>query len=281
MIRQATTSSIIFSAIASATLLLAACAKPTTAVPKATQAEIDRERNWQMKDVHGKVAKDYAEVEYSKTEINAMTERMQRIVNKLSPEATKLCREMNGPEANCNMIISLAQEGKGVNAHADGEKIVIYPAMIDFTTNDNHLAFVIAHEYTHHMLEHVSSSQQNVLTGAILGTLADALASSQGVNTSGQLGKLGAQASILTYSPEFEHEADYVGAYMLARAGFKLDNVPDFWREMSQNNPKGIYTRTTHPTTPERYVALRKAIEEIRDKQRRKQPLRPNMVVEN
>ena len=87
---------------------------------------------------------------------------------------------------------------------------------------------------------------------------------------------MGAQASLLAYSPSFEHESDYIGLYILARAGFDYQNAPEFWRLMSRNNPQGIYNRTTHPTTPERFVAMSKTIEEINAKKAKGLRLLPN-----
>lgn len=262
--------------LASGLLWFAACAQPTAMTPTASLEEISAERNRQMKMAHGSVKSDYDEVSFSKTDINAMQARLQRVVNQLAPEATKLCREMNGPQANCNLYVELTK-GKGLNAHADGEKIVIYMSMVDFAKDDDELAFVLAHEYTHHMMGHVQSAKQNVLGGALLGTLADALAASQGISTSGQFGKMGAQASMLAYSPAFETEADYIALYMLERAKFNINDAPNFWRRMAQNNPQGIYNRTTHPTTPERFVMMSKTIDEINAKKQRGVRLLPNL----
>lgn len=257
--------------------LLAACAKPTAMTPRASQDEIARERAEQTNAANESVNQEIEAVSYSKAELEAMHDRLKRVIDKLSPEAIKLCRELNGPNADCNMRVVLSAKGQGLNAHADGEKIVIYAPMVDFTKNDNQLAFILAHEYTHHMMGHVRSTQNNVMGGALLGTLLDAVASSQGINTQGQLGKMGAQTALLSYSPEFEHEADYIGLYILARAEFKVEDAPSFWRQMAKVNKQGIYTRTTHPTTPERFVTMNKTIAEIEQKKANKQRLLPNI----
>lgn len=257
--------------------LLAACAQPTAMTPQVSREEIAQERATQEQMAHGTAQQDFDEASFSRTDMEPMKERLSKIVSKLAPPATNLCRELNGPEANCNMHVVLSAKGKGLNAHADGKQIVIYPAMVEFAKNDNHLAFILAHEYTHHMMSHVQATQQNVTGGALLGTLADLLAASQGVNTQGQFGQLGAQTALLSYSPEFEHEADYIGLYVLARAGFDYAQAPGFWRDMSRNNPKGIYNRTTHPTTPERFVMMNKTIEEIERKKAAGQKLLPNI----
>jgi predicted Zn-dependent protease len=262
-------------------LLLAACAQPVAQTPTLTQEEIERERAEQRAFIkNSDNATAYDTKTYSKEDQESMEHTLQAIVGKLAPEATKLCREMNGPEANCDLRVDLAEKGKGVNAHADGEKIVVYPAMVDFAQNETHMAMVLAHEYTHHMMGHVQSTKSNVMGGALIGTLADMLAASQGANTQGQFGKMGANAALLSYSPDFEYEADYIGLYILARAGYPIEEASEFWRLMARYNPQGIYNRTTHPTTPERFVMLEKTVAEIKDKKAKGQRMLPNLLPE-
>lgn len=111
--------------------------------------------------------------------------------------------------------------------------------------------------------------------GALLGTVVDSLAASQGINT-GRLGsQLGAKGAQLRYSKSFEKEADYVGMYIMARAGYSTANAGDFWRKMAIVSPKGIYVGSTHPTSAQRYVALKQTHQEITDKRIRGAALRP------
>lgn len=258
-------------------LLLTACAKPTAMTPRASDAEIAQERAEQTHMADAAASSQYEGKTFSQSDIEAMKIHLKGVIDKLAPEATTLCRELKGAKANCDMRVVLSTQSKGLNAHADGEKIVMNADMVDFANNDNQLAFILAHEYSHHIMRHVQSTQNNVMGGALLGTLLDALASSQGVNTQGQLGKMGAQTALLSYSPEFENEADYIGLYIVARAGFKVEDAPHFWRQMAKVNKQGIYTRTTHPTTPERFVTMNKTIQEIEFKKANKQRLLPNI----
>jgi len=77
----------------------------------------------------------------------------------------------------------------------------------------------------------------------------------------------------------FEREADYVGAYYAARAGYDLAGAEEFWRAFSLENPDSIRAATTHPVTPVRFVQIQKAVAEIADKQRRNAPLIPELEV--
>jgi hypothetical protein len=47
---------------------------------------------------------------------------------------------------------------------------------------------------------------------------------------------------------------------------------------MSAREPDGIYVSTTHPTNPERYVAMQKTVEEISHKKKAREPLLPNAL---
>jgi len=156
-----------------------------------------------------------------------------------------------------------------VNAYADGQKVVIAKGMMRFVENDDELALVVAHEIAHNSMYHMKARMQNYMLGSIF----DILAAAYGVNTQGAFGQLGAQA----HSKGFESEADYVGLYMMARSGLEIDNAPTFWRRLATEHPKSIkdHYMSTHPATPERFVAMEKTVQEINRKKREGLPLVP------
>jgi hypothetical protein len=41
----------------------------------------------------------------------------------------------------------------------------------------------------------------------------------------------------MTFSQDFEREADYVGMYLLARSGRQVAGAAGFWRRMAQESP--------------------------------------------
>jgi len=88
-----------------------------------------------------------------------------------------------------------------------------------------------------------------------------------------------ARAGQRAYSVAFEREADYVGAYYAARAGYDLAGAEEFWRSYSLESPDSIRLATTHPVTPVRFVQIQKVVAEIADKQRRNEPLIPELRV--
>jgi predicted Zn-dependent protease len=256
---------------------LAACAAPVTQRPVYSDAEFKAEQEAQAAAVKAAQKGNFNDQkDYTPEEIATLTQRLAPIASKVELASEALCAEMGAKR--CQFEVILDPTEKGLNAHADGQNVVIYPAMIDYATNDNQLAFVIAHEFAHSIMGHVASQQKNVAIGGILGSLGDVFAQSQGFDTGGNLGKIGAQQALLRYSPSFENEADYIGLYILARAGYVIEDAPGFWRMMSLQAPQAVYATSTHPNNPSRTVAMQKAVAEIRAKQQAGQPLLPNLA---
>jgi hypothetical protein len=175
------------------------------------------------------------------------------------------------PDLICDYPV-IVGPGDEVNAYADGNKVVIQKGLMRFAESDEEIALVVAHELAHNAMTHVQSQTTNYWLGSVV----DILAAAYGINTGGLFGALAANY----YSKDFEAEADYVGLYMLARAGHKVDGAPLFWRRLAAENPGSINQRgmlASHPTTPERFVAMEATIREIEAKRAAGQPLLPDM----
>lgn len=156
------------------------------------------------------------------------------------------------------------------NAYADGNNIFIHAGLLRFLDNDDELASIIAHELAHNEMGHITAKIGNARAAA---TPAVFIAMITGVNLTSHFARQGAKA----YSQEFEHEADYVGLYYMARAGFDITFVPDAERKFATLDPKGITIGSSHPPSAERFVAMEAAVKEIQAKQAAGQPLKPEM----
>ncbi|OGU00763.1 MAG: hypothetical protein A2W29_13465 [Gemmatimonadetes bacterium RBG_16_66_8] len=163
-----------------------------------------------------------------------------------------------------------------VNAYTDGSRVFVTTGMLNFAERDEDLALVVGHEIAHAALGHVTKRRVN----SLLGSLVDAVVQ---VKTGFDTGGLGQRMGGIVFSRAFEAEADYLGAYLAARAGYDLHGAPQFWRKMSQDHPGSSRSNffSTHPTSPERFVALERIVQEIRDKQERKLPLEPDRKSES
>lgn len=157
-----------------------------------------------------------------------------------------------------------------VNAFADGDSIYVTTGFLRFVEDDDELAAVIGHELAHNTRGHIESKRGNEFIGILLGALVGAAI---GIDMTETGRAIGAQA----YSQDFEAEADYVGVYHAARAGYDVRNAMKFWRRMAAENPHAIHLEgTTHPSTAKRFLAMEKAIEEVEEKQKNGLPLVPN-----
>ena len=150
-----------------------------------------------------------------------------------------------------------------INAFADGENIYFTQGMMDFIRSDEELAYVLAHEVAHNSMRHIEAKMANARGGAFFGLLLDIAAAAGGVDTGGAFTDAGMQAGAAAYSVEFEQEADYVGMYMLDRAGYETAGAADMWRRMAVRDPRGISYVSTHPSFSMRTLALEETSEEI------------------
>lgn len=185
-------------------------------------------------------------------------------------------RDGNILELNINQIlcckynILLVPEDR-INAFSDGKNIIFTNGLVRFCENNDELAFVVAHEIAHNVMGHISKKKGNVAIGTVFDVL---LAVTLGVNTGGAFGKMGGAA----YSKGFEYEADYAGLYIAARAGYDISSAPNFFRRMAAEHPKSMEKSfaASHPSSPERFVAMEKTVQEIKEKQKLGKPLIPD-----
>ena len=140
-----------------------------------------------------------------------------------------------------------------VSAGADGRRIVITTAFVRYATTDDELAVVLGHELGHNVMKHRARIAGGGAAGAILG------------NAGAWPGGL------LTV----EREADYVGLYLMARAGYDYAAARDFWRQYGADFGLSRYAQGSHPGSLERAANIAATAEEIRRKQAAGEPLVP------
>lgn len=162
-------------------------------------------------------------------------------------------------------------------AYTDDEKIVIQSGLLRLLRSDADLATIITHELAHLTMVHHGKRFQNTLIGQIGGAMIDGGFALGGVYIGGVFSRELGRAGRLAHSLDFEHEADYVGAYYAARAGYDISSAADVWRAIALERPAAIRFAHMQPTSPVRFVQMQKVIAEIADKKRRMVPLEPEM----
>lgn len=191
---------------------------------------------------------------------------LQRVAARLTEAAQPFCRQELGRA--CAFRIDLMQAPEA-NAFATGSNhIVVTTGMMRLLETEDELAAVVAHEMAHHIARHVAEGTLRTQAGAVVGALAGA-AASQAIGVDLGLSRigaqLGAQAGRLSYSKADEREADYLGAHIMARAGFDLDRGGALWAKLTRLSGKGTTSLLdSHPAGPERLAAWRRTAEEIR-----------------
>lgn len=132
--------------------------------------------------------------------------------------------------------------GVGINAFAmswgSSTGIYFFSGILRFMSDDDDLAIIVGHEMAHLVRGHTNQ-----------------------VRT----------------SKRDEAEADYLGLYFAARAGYDISGAPEVWERFARSNPYhfidwGFYA---HPTSTRRSIELRATLHEIAAKRAQGLPLEP------
>ena len=178
------------------------------------------------------------------------------------------------PKYACPYKVIIKHDSE-INAYATQyNEIYVTTGIVDFTESNDELGLIIGHELAHITMSHISKRGFNNLLMSLASNYAD-----QELGTAGSLNNV-TQLISNKFSQEQEFEADYVGLYYAARAGYKYKNAGDFWRRMSTKNPYSIYVATSHPTNPKRYLSLKATGDEINNKKVFGEEIIPNLKKE-
>jgi Zn-dependent protease with chaperone function len=180
------------------------------------------------------------------------------------------------PVTGCAIPIEL-ETNPDPNAFNTSQKIVIQSGFLRLTRSDADVAVLLGHELGHSTMHHFEKRKLNSYLGAAGGTLIDGGFLLGGISTGGAFTGYLQTAGLMAYSVAFEMEADYVGAYYAARAGYDITGAEEVWQRLSLEDPASIRKATTHPTTPVRYLQMRKVIAEIAEKKAKNLPLMPDV----
>jgi Zn-dependent protease with chaperone function len=179
------------------------------------------------------------------------------------------------PTQGCDYTL-VFHGSQAVNARSDGRRVIVARGLVDLLQDDAQLALFVGHELAHNVRNHHAAKLLNATAGAAAGLALDVAAAVFGASPGERFSRPGATGRADAFSQDLEREADYVGLYFAALAGFDANRAAKAWRRMAAANPRAIDDGGTHPTTAERFVALEAAAREISTKIAQGQPLRPN-----
>lgn len=156
-----------------------------------------------------------------------------------------------------------------VNAYSDGRNIMITRGMMDVASSNDELAYVLAKELAHSTLKHPHRLRMNGAMSAVISNLRRVNPDPNAIRE--------AYSRIRPYPADLDAAADSLALYMLARAGYDIDDAAEFWKGLAAEYPQSASAHYTalHPSTAQRLTAINKTVAEIRSKKAARKPLLP------
>jgi predicted Zn-dependent protease len=157
----------------------------------------------------------------------------------------------------------------------DGRPVVVVGArLLSEMQSDDELAFVLSHEMGHQIAGHLGRQQQQQVLGAlIMGGLVAAAGNGYGGPASQrsieQAMDVGAYVGGRAYSQSYELEADTLGTYIAARAGYSPERGADIFLRPALVNPGGPAILASHPGSAQRQALVAQVAAEVRRQQAR------------
>lgn len=149
-----------------------------------------------------------------------------------------------------------------------GGKVGVFTGLLDLVETDDELAVVMGHEVAHVGLRHGNQRASAEILRQLGALATDHLAREHGVDqqVAGAVYEYGTTLGfMLPYSRTHEREADALGLYYMAQAGYDPEAAISFWEKMaanSQGQPPQFLS--THPSHEDRIERLRALIPEVR-----------------
>ncbi len=132
-------------------------------------------------------------------------------------------------------------DSEEINAYADGTRVVFFNGLLRAFVRDEPIALVMGHEIGHNIQTNTTGQR----SGGVVG----------------------------------EARADYIGAYLAERAGYRLTRGDFGLAEIEFASPRRLVAKaTTHPTGPARVLAFQRTLAEIASKRESGEALMPNVA---
>jgi Zn-dependent protease with chaperone function len=179
------------------------------------------------------------------------------------------------PRPRCDYAYRVAGSTE-VNAWTNGSTVMVSRGMMRFAETDTELAVVFGHELAHNVRRHLTKSRINSVAASTGGTVVDIVLGSVGIPTFGVFATVGSAAGTRAYSKTWEREADRVGLYFAARAGYDVDKAQRLWRRLAVAYGGEGQFSSTHPSYAQRIADVTATAREIDAKKARGAPLMPD-----
>lgn len=236
-------------------LILAQCAK----VPITGRSQLSLVPNSQVLPMS---FEQYAEVKKTSEVISSgeQAEMVRRAGTRIQRGVEKYFSEL-GQSSYLNDYdweFILIKDDNTVNAWCmPGGKVAFYTAILPICKDETGLAVVMGHEIAHAIANHGRERISQTLVTQTGLSLASIALGGGGASLTGDMILQGAGAAtslgILKFSRKHESEADELGLYFMAMAGYDPQQAPTFWERMSAQSggsapPEFMSTHPSHDT---------------------------------
>ena len=230
-------------------LNLVACGMQRQPIPPGTipsQGDLPRSEEAYGQQVLNQLSKQYSIVHSEK-----LNRRVHNIVTRLA--------DSSGASRNPWRIFILNGDDVLNAAATRGNYVFVWTGLLRIVNNDDELATVLGHEIGHVLAGHTmptpAEEVNQILVGAAGSAANAALGSGVGI-LGGQLASSLAQALIINpESQRIELEADHIGLFMMARAGYDPRYAVKLWKKLSSqidSSGPALAFLSTHPPSQER-----------------------------
>jgi predicted Zn-dependent protease len=159
-------------------------------------------------------------------------------------------------------------ESKELNAFAlPGGKVGVYTGLLQLAESDAELAIVMGHEIGHVIARHGSKRMTEGIATAAVGLIGgEVVARKYGDTERDQFllayGGISTLGYVLPHSRADESEADQMGLYYAAKAGYDPRAAITFWERMTaaKKGPVVPAILSTHPSDDQRIATLRATV---------------------
>ena len=151
-----------------------------------------------------------------------------------------------------------------------GGQVVFYEGIMPLCDTPDLVAVVMGHEIAHALARHGNErmSQQALtnLVGGMAGQAVEMKTSQTGRMLFEAAFAVGSQYGyLLPYSRKHESEADEIGLYIMAIAGYDIEQAPVLWERMAANESEYVPEfMSTHPSHANRIKNLQKHMDKAR-----------------
>ena len=198
-------------------------------------------------------------------------EMVQKVMN-------RLVKSVGDAGSKMDWQVSLVDDPQANAFCLPGGKMVVYTGILPIAQSEAGLATVLGHEIAHATSRHGSQrllqSQltQTLMTGAGASLALGDMDPRQKMAVMAALGAGSQYGVLLPFSRNHESEADEIGLYYMARAGYDPHEAIAFWERMDQNASNGRRPpefASTHPSQGTRIEHLKQCMPRAEEEYRK------------